>query len=327
MPKDKNGVPSVCSSTVLAYSDTKPSMDIMANTDPAMQDILDAKTDAEVNTHNNFTITERWQLQNGPQPGMISTLKLYSSMFIIGTQWEGLTLVAYDFYSGGDGIQHTVTWKNNNTYPLTVTALYSQDPNTYTLSWPYSDPPCPKHYTMTYSLNPGDTIVDWTGWDFSDGVSPKWFFAIIGVSGPQTQTVSISPASQTVDSGTSVTFTAGAVDANGHPISSNACGGFTWTGLDGLSGTTGVATITGTATSQTVTFNNTTSAPLTQTVTVKSPGNGNYAPSNTATATITINPAASSGRSVTITTSALPNSNYKAWFAPSAPTSVKVMLP
>jgi plastocyanin len=104
-------------------------------------------------------------------------------------------------------------------------------------------------------------------------------------SAQQSQTVSISPATDTIQPGQSVTFTASAKDANGNDISS-ANGGYTWTGLDGLSGTTGAATATGTTTTQAVTFNTVGS----YTVTVSSPGNSNYPPSNTATATVTVNP-------------------------------------
>ena len=105
-------------------------------------------------------------------------------------------------------------------------------------------------------------------------------------SAQQSQTVSISPATDTIQPGQSVTFTASAKDANGNDISSTN-GGYTWTGLDGLSGTTGAATATGTTTTQAVTFNTV----GTYTVTVSSPGNSSYSPSNTAKATVTVNPA------------------------------------
>jgi hypothetical protein len=102
----------------------------------------------------------------------------------------------------------------------------------------------------------------------------------------KSQSVSITPITSTIQLGQSVTFTASAKDANGNDISSTN-GGYTWTGLDGLSGTTGAATATGTTTTQAVTFNTV----GTYTVTVSSPGNSSYSPSNTAKATVTVNPA------------------------------------
>lgn len=89
--------------------------------------------------------------------------------------------------------------------------------------------------------------------------------AVWNVTKANQSTVSISPSSQTIATGTNLTFT----------VSGGGAGGYTWGGSSGASGT---------GPSKTVTF----PTAGTFTVTVSSPGDATYNPSNVATATITV---------------------------------------
>ena len=116
----------------------------------------------------------------------------------------------------------------------------------------------------TGGLSQGTHTFTAVAYDYAYGVSATIGSKSFTVTAPVGQTVSISPASQTIYAGSAITFTA-AGGANGYVWGGSASGG---------------------GNSQTVTF----PSPGSYTVTVYSPAGNGYAQSNTATASITVLP-------------------------------------
>jgi hypothetical protein len=139
----------------------------------------------------------------------------------------------------------------------------------------------------------------------------------------QTISVSCSPSSG-ITTATPITFTASAVDANGHAITDANDGAYTWN-INNRGGGTAPAITTTTSTPAAITFPHA----GTYTVSVSNVGNSIYSASNTAQASVivTVPPTNTITKQVTISVIAKPQEAYKAWFWPSAPSQITVIVP